>query len=261
MIVIKKLLILIIAVCLSFCASETTDYRKKGFKKKEVTKTKQPLVNVQDKDIPDLKEVKFTSDVMVKNPFKIEIITSDDKVFDSNLHPKYDIKYEWIVNKNKLPDIQTDELSPEYFNAGDWIGCTIRLVNDKGKIFRILISKVHQVTGLPPLLDLQPVIIPDIPGIFTYQITATDAPENYPVLEDNETFPDNLTYEIISPKDTGIRINPSTGFITWNLTPKIIEGFNHQVEIKFKVENPFNASIEGVITLQFRTETRQKENL
>ncbi len=117
-------------------------------------------------------------------------------------HVKY--QYQWFVNGELIPEMKDRLLEKNYYKKGDKIYYRVKATSGIYES-RILQSTTVTVGNSNPVIDFKPVGKFNVPGRFRYLIQAAD-PDNDP-----------LTYHLIAPLDLGIRLNPDTGEITWDI--------------------------------------------
>jgi hypothetical protein len=105
-------------------------------------------------------------------------------------------------------------------------------------------SKYILIRGSAPVLELEPIPEFSVPGTFQYQIKAID-PD---VLPGEEPA---LSFELVSPRDLGITLDPQTGQMKWELSEETIKKLKEKIEIKFKVIKKGAPEVQSSITLTF----------
>ncbi len=93
-----------------------------------------------------------------------------------------------------------------------------------------------RVVNLPPQLESSPLDHFSVPGEVTCQISAVDL--------DGDT----LSYELISPLDQGIILDPKTGLLTWKLEAAAVQELGETIEIQFAVKDDEGQKTTGSIT-------------
>jgi|GEM_PF-2856574 len=251
-----RVLLPLLCLGLISCSGPAPDYRQSGeiASSRAPTRVQSPASSAR---APHVQEVRFVGEVITGQPVRTQVLTANGEVFDPDLAGNFDLLYQWSRDKAPLPELDLPELPSEYVQAGDWIRCQVRLVDSSGKVLKILHSPLVEVGAYSPLLELAPVTIPPVPGVLEYRISARDDPRNYPPGTDTEG---NLVYELIDPPAGEIQLDSGSGRLTWPLTPELIEDLKSpRVIVRFRVSNPFGASVTGEILLQFRSETRTRE--
>jgi len=215
-------------------------------KKADAPKTKQTPAQQQKREFPVISEVKFLSPAQSKTNLEIvaTLETEDDLVmFD----------YRWFVNDKEIIDIKTPVLPSNRFKSGDWVHCRIKAIN--GELESGLAkSKYIMIRGATPILDLPPIVAFEVPGRFHYQIKATD-----PDADEFLDIKNTLSFELISPRDPGLSLNPKTGEINWDLSEDTIKKWKDKIEIKFKVIKKGAPEVSSSITLTFSRPEEQNQ--
>jgi hypothetical protein len=154
-------------------------------------------------------------------------------------------EYRWYVNNQEVAAATDATLKSGNFRKHQWIICEARaLAGDKVSAW--VKSNWVRAADSPP--QIEPVAIDNfsVPGLFTYQLKASDA--------DN----DELTYELISPLDMGIELDKKTGLLTWKLDKALVEKLGETVEIQLSVSDNDAPPTTGSITLHFQKGTAAK---
>jgi hypothetical protein len=160
------------------------------------------------------------------------------------------IEYRWFVNSQEIFDITDPVLPREKFSAGDWVQCwvTARSGNRQSRLVK---SKHIRILGTPPVFTPAPIEAFQVPGQFQYRIQASD-PDAGPY------DPPTLSYELLSPKDAGIRLDPKTGEISWDISEDTIKKVGEKVEIKFRVIKKGCPEVNSSFTLHFTAPKAEK---
>ncbi|UCH96740.1 MAG: cadherin repeat domain-containing protein [Candidatus Aminicenantes bacterium] len=122
-------------------------------------------------------------------------------------HVKF--RYQWFVNERIIREKDNQLLEKQHYKKGDIIYCRVKATRGiyESKVIK---SKPIKIKNSGPIIKLVPWENVRPPGRFRYTINASD-PDNDP-----------LTYQLVSPLDVGIDINPETGEILWDI-PEIPE--------------------------------------
>jgi hypothetical protein len=218
--------ILIIALFLVFCGTDSKrdNETQNTQPKKQVTakKAKHSETRKQKGTHYRIKDIKFASTAIANQDLvaQVEFEPADDEYIET--------RFTWFVNDQQIGEVISNILPKEKFKRGDWVFCHVNLVEEGVQSKDFFKSKYVRIAGLPPALNLQPVPAFTVPGVFDYKIGIAN-----PSSADNK----RLTFELLSPKDAGIELDPKTGEIQWVLSEKTVEKFGQKVEIKFKVSN------------------------
>jgi hypothetical protein len=145
-------------------------------------------------------------------------------------------RYQWFVNGKEVLGIYGDTLESIYFKKGAWLYCRAQAVYGDGES-EWCKSEVIRVLNSLPVLRLAPVAGFAIPGEFSYQAEASDADD------------DALTYELISPQEQGIVIDPKSGRLSWSLDADTVKRLGETVEIQLAVSDGEGEKVTGKITL------------
>lgn len=118
------------------------------------------------------------------------------------------LTYEWFVNGKLIPEANIKLLKNLYFKKGDRVYCSFKAVKGNLKPERLKTQK-FVIGNSPPVIKETPVEPFNIPGNFYYQIKAVDYDG------------DELKYNLVSPLNRGIAVNPRTGELTWYVEKRI----------------------------------------
>ena len=147
-----------------------------------------------------------------------------------------EFEFRWFLNGNPLEEAAGPTLEPGRFKKKQWLHCQARaLANDLSGPWQS--SRHVQVLNLPPRIEERPIEDFTVPGRISYQIAASD-PDG-----------DHLTFEILSPLEQGIAIDPASGAISWSLTEDVVMRLGIKIEIKFAVSDGDGGKNSGTITL------------
>jgi len=177
-------------------------------------------------------------------PTVLDDITAAAELDDPALE-NVNFQYEWYANGHELADVWGDKVEKGKLKRGSWVYCRMKAVLEDAES-EWARSDLIQVLNTPPTLQLGPVGEISVPGEFQYRAAASDPDE------------DDLTFELPSPPDPGIAIDPKSGLLTWSLTEETVKRLGEKVEIKIVVGDG-EAKAEGSITLQFTSATRRSE--
>ena len=147
-----------------------------------------------------------------------------------------DFQYQWFINGAEMPGVSGDKLEKANFKKGSWLYYRVKAVSRDGESpwFK---SDAIRVQNSLPALRLPPVGNFAVPGEFKYQVGASD-PDG-----------DALTYELLSPLDQGIVLDPRTGVLTWKIDAETVDRLGKKIEIKFAVSDNNDGKTSGTITL------------
>lgn len=170
-----------------------------------------------------------------KDPTVLTDITAVPKL--KTEEPGVDFRFRWFVNRQEIDNETGPMLSHTYFKKNDMINCIV--TGEIGtRSTPDFYTNFIRIIDSPPVIEEKPVDNFNVPGIFRYQIKASDADE------------DTLTYTLISPTDLDIEIDSKKGLITWDLNAGTVSGLSEVVEIRFKVSDD-EMETEGFIRLNF----------
>lgn len=151
--------------------------------------------------------------------------------------PSVSFRFRWFVNRQEIPGEDTAILPKAYFKKHDMVNCVA--VGFVGSLTTPeYTSDFVRILNSAPVIEENPVDKFSVPGVFTYQIKATDPDE------------DTLTYALLSPTDLDIEIDPKKGLITWDLHIGVARNLPEVVEIHFTVSDNEMAT-EGFVRLNF----------
>ena len=185
---------------------------------------------------PVISGVKFLNPPRANTDLEVEVTLEKPD-------PEVRLNYRWFVNDKEVVGVQESVLPAHHFSGGDWVHCRVTAIREDRES-RMVKSKYILIRSAPPVLELEPIPEFSVPGTFEYRIIATD-PDAYPGDESQ------LTFELISPKDLGIDLNPQTGEIKWEINQETIKKLKEKIEITFKVIKKGAPEVQSAITLTF----------
>lgn len=251
------LILVLVVLGLVACSPSTPDYRKQETPRASPSSNRPRQADSSSGTA--LKEVHFDGEVITGEPVRLRLLGDDGNLFEPDYREDLKVVYNWSRDKAPLDDPDSSTLPAGYVAAGDWIRCQVQVIDSSGRILKAVTTPLVEVRAYPPALDLSAVVMPEIPGVFTYRIIARDDPRNYPR---SPGTTGELKYELLDPRPEGIRLDSATGEITWPLTPEVIEGLQEsRVTLRFRVQNAFGSGAEGEITLRFRSRTETRETV
>lgn len=151
-------------------------------------------------------------------------------------------QYQWYVNGESIPQVDMNILESKYFRKGDKIHCEVVAKAGQYESDKVA-SPAIQIKNSKPVIQLKGVESFKVPGLFQYQINATD-PDG-----------DALVYRLVAPLDRGITVNSVSGLLEWNIpafTPSAENEGNvvgENVCITFEAKDPDGESVTASITL------------
>jgi len=146
--------------------------------------------------------------------------------------------FQWFVEGREIVDAGTDRLDRTRYKKGSWVYCRVQAVSGsrQSEWFK---SDLVRVLNSLPTLQLEPVVDFSVPGDIQYQAAATD-PDG-----------DDLTFEVLSPLDQGIAMDPRTGVLSWRLTEELVKNLGESIEVQIAVSDGEGEKVTGTISLQF----------
>jgi hypothetical protein len=150
-----------------------------------------------------------------------------------------EFEYRWLVNNQEAAEATGPILKSGNFRKHQWIICQAR-ARAGGKVSDWLKSDWVRIANSPPQIETVAGGNFAVPGQFLYQVKASDV--------DN----DELTYELISPLDVGIKLDKKSGLLTWNLDDKIVEKLGETIDISLSVSDNDAKPTTGSMTLHFQ---------
>ena len=214
-------------------------------KKANAPKTKPTPPQQQKREYPVISELKFLSPAQSKTDLELQA-----KLEVPDKEVRFDFR--WFVNDKEITEVRTSILPSHRFKNGDWVHCRVTAIKEDMES-RMVKSKYVKILGAPPVLKLGPIEEFSVPGKFHYQIRATDPDAVYG--EEN-----TLSFELISPKDLGLSLDPKTGEINWDLSEETIKKLKDKIKIKFKVIKKGAPEVSSSITLTFSQPEQQKKD-
>ncbi len=152
-------------------------------------------------------------------------------------------EYRWYVNDKPVEEADGPTLSRENYRKKQWVFCEARATS-KDRSGPWLHSKFVRVVNMPPQLEASPMEGFSVPGDVTYQVSASD-PDNDP-----------LSYELLSPLDQGIVLDPNTGLLTWKIDVETVKRLGETIEIQFAVKDDEGKKTTGSVTLHLTAQQR-----
>jgi len=147
-----------------------------------------------------------------------------------------DFQYRWFVNDKQVEETAGTALACSNFRKKQWVYCQA-MASSGEKASDWLQSKHVRIANAPPQLAASPVGNFTVPGQFTFHISASDPDQ------------DPLTFELLSPLDPGIDLDPKTGVLTWKIDAETVNRLGEKIEIKFAVSDNDGGKTSGSITL------------
>jgi len=242
---VKYILLILISLSLVFCGSDDVDVSLKvqsRIKQVSLSEIKTPGTTGK---ILEITSVKFGSTINIDNDIIALPVLSDKRSVKN-------FGYRWFINDREIEGETKLSLSRDYLKENDWVFCLVR-IQEEGEPYPEFKSKLVKVKGALPLLNLTMVERFNSPGIFRYKINAAmpegedDDPEF--IEGDNPEPEEGVKFELISPLEKGIELNPLTGEIVWDITDQIIEELGDKVTIKFSVISPSGRKVNSSISL------------
>ncbi len=157
-------------------------------------------------------------------------------------------EFRWFVNDQPLNEFTGPVLKRGSFKKKQWVSCEVRAINEEHQ-GPWLHSKNVRVSNTPPQLKSSPLADFAVPGELSYSVSASD-PDG-----------DVLSYELLSPLEQGIVIDPKTGLLTWKIEKKTVEKLGETIEIKFAVKDNDGGSTNGSVTLHLVAQKREPDSL
>jgi predicted small lipoprotein YifL len=148
-------------------------------------------------------------------------------------------EYRWYVNNQEVADAIGSTLPKGNFRKNQWIICEAR-AKAGGKTSGWFKSNWVRVANSPP--HIEPVAADKftLPGRFSCQFKAGDIDS------------DELSFELISPLDSGIELDKKSGMLTWDLDEKIVAKLGETIEIKLSVSDSDAKPTTASLTLNFQ---------
>lgn len=187
----------------------------------------------ENRSLGGIKSVEFNADSL--NSATSLIATP---VFNDPGAEDVECQFRWFVNHQEIPEALGNVLDKRYFKKNDWVYCLVTTVSD-GEASPPFRSAYIRIPNTPPELIPAPIAKFDVPGVFQYQVLASDLDQ------------DELTYKIVAPLDLGIAIDAKTGLITWNVDKAMAERFRQPVKITYEVSDTDGATAYSAITVTF----------
>ena len=156
--------------------------------------------NVIGNHPPKITSLKVSPEIPVVG----DVITTEAKTFDQDGDP-ISVKYSWSKNDSPLSEISQSLKVTDDFKRGDKI--TLKVTPNDNQIDGSAVSIVVQIANAPPVISPSQDTFRFDGNLYSYQIKASDADK------------DTLTYSLKSAP-SGMKINPSTGLINWNVPPE-----------------------------------------
>ena len=187
------------------------------------TATAEPLLRVKSVSL------------LPENPTALDDVTAIPVLARTDLE-KVGFKYQWYVNGQENQVEDGEILAHAYYRKGAWLFCRVKAVygNEESAWQKSDTIRVHNTL---PVFHLEPVGNFSVPGDFQYQAAASDVDG------------DELTYEVLSPLDQGIAIDPRSGILTWKIDAETVKRLGERIDIKLAVSDGEGEKTSGSITL------------
>jgi hypothetical protein len=152
-------------------------------------------------------------------------------------------EFRWFVEGKAVEEVSGPVLARNSYKKKQWVVCKARaIVEERSGPWQS--SKHVRVANTPPLLASSPLEDFSVPGDLSYQISASDSDG------------DMLSYELVSPLDQDIILDPNTGLLTWKLEVDTVEKLGENIEIQFAVKDDEGQKTTGSITLHLIKQQR-----
>lgn len=178
-----------------------------------------------------VREIRLTPEVpTVSTPVTAEAVYSgvppEEIVFN----------YEWVVNNEKVSEVTGPVLEPSHFKKKAWVSCRVvpTWPGRKGDEVR---SKFVRIANSTPVLTIPPLEPFQVPGELKCRFQAVD-PDG-----------DSVSFQLISPLDQGIGLDPQTGALSWKIDEETAKRLGESIEIKVAASDDEGAKVIGGITL------------
>ena len=230
-------LVLSLSLCLDFCVQR----KKTEQKSEEKTLPPEAAIRVEGPE--------YESRLIIKQvSYNTENLNSATDLTATPVLQNPDMKgveyqFRWLVNNREIPGVRGSTLEKKSFKKNDWIYCLVKAVK-QGSASTTFRADYIRIPNSPPVLIYAPFPKFAVPGIFRYQIQASDIDQ------------DELTYGILAPLDQGIQIDAKSGLITWNIDKNTAERFTAPVKIAFEVSDTDGAKAFSTITITFASKTK-----
>ncbi len=254
----KYTLLFLILLSLIFCGSDEVDKSlkvKSSIKQVSLSEIKTPE---SPEKVLEITGVEFSSTINIDNDIVALPVLSDKEAVKN-------YKYRWFINEREIKGETGLTLSREYLKENDWVFCLVS-IQEEGESYPEFKSNLIKVQGTLPIVNLSEVESFDSPGIFRYKINVNIPKGENDEQDTGEEEADTsgaVKFELISPLEKGIELNPLTGEIVWNITDQIIEDLGNKVTIKFSVISPSGRKVNASISLILKeggTETSETDN-
>ena len=180
-------------------------------------------------------------------------VSSDDlrvvpAVTDGSLDD-IDYQYQWVVNNNPVADVSGDQLTHDHFRKRDWVYCRVKAAQrGTSRESAWIKSNLVGIGNTPPSMTPLPVGNFTVPGVFRYRIEAIDYDQ------------DELTYELLSPLDAGIRLDPRTGRMEWKIDEALVKRLGEAIEVRFQAVDSGGGKVSASLQLNLRSQEQTTEN-
>ena len=160
-----------------------------------------------------------------------------------------DYQYQWVVNNNPVADVDGDQLTHDHFRKKDLVYCRVKAVQrGTNRESAWIKSNLVGIGNSPPSITPLPVGNFTVPGVFRYRIEANDYDQ------------DELTYELLSPLDAGIRLDPRTGRLEWGIDEALVKRLGEAIEIRFRAVDSAGGKVSGSLQLNLRSQEQTTEH-
>jgi hypothetical protein len=159
-----------------------------------------------------------------------------------------DYQYQWAVNNIPVTDVDGDRITHDHYRKLDWVSCRVKAVQrGTNRESAWIKSNLIGIGNSPPSIASLPVGDFSVPGVFRYRIEANDFDQ------------DELTYELLSPLDAGIRLDSRTGRLEWGIDEALIQRLGEAIEIRFQVVDSDGGKVGGSLKLNLRSQEQTTE--
>jgi hypothetical protein len=206
-------------------------------------KEKTDRYQVKPRETRTLEPIIAKVEIEPPEPTSIDDIKANAMLKDPTM--KYvKFQYQWFVNGERVPGIEDPYLEKQHYKRGDIVYCRVKATRGiyESKIVK---SQEVKIKNSMPLIISKPWGNVKPGDRFQYSINAQD-PDG-----------DTLTYRLVSPLDLGIKVDPKTGDIRWNIPQP--EPIAIDSDIEWKESRPGEGYDESAISKAPPVVKRQKE--
>ena len=224
------LMLLLAALTFSFCSQKTEEAVDQG-QNNIKTPARRPRVNAAPNKIITIKKVNLIPAVptVLNDMIAIPLLTEPGL-------ENVNFQYQWFVNDKEIPAAASALLGKVNFKKGALLYCQVKAISPAAESTWFK-SEIICIGNSLPVLNPAPVPPFSAPGIFRYQINASD-PDN-----------DEITFMVNAPENEGISLEVESGWLSWKIDRNTVKRLGAAIPIQFAVIDSDGGKTGGSITV------------